>query len=211
MEAPTTTSEVPSVKTSIVFILDRSGSMQDCRSDTIGGFNAFIEEQKKVKADVCTMTLVQFDHEILTVFEDRPIAEVVELTTETFVPRGNTALLDAIGTTIKVTDAKKLDGNIVFAIMTDGHENASRTYTSPHIKDLITEREKGNWSFVFLAANQDAITSAAHLGIHMESACTFSTDKAREQCTVLSGAITKTRGITGAKVAFTPEDRGKTQ
>ena len=170
-----------------------------------------IAEQKKVKVDSCTVTLVQFDHEILTSYEDKPVDEVPELTKDTFVPRGNTALLDAIGTTIKAIDAKNLEGNIVVAITTDGQENSSRSYTSLHIKDLITEREKRNWSFVFLAANQDAITTASHIGIGVESACTFSTDKVQAQCSVLSGAITKTRGITGAKVAFTPEDRMKTQ
>lgn len=142
-----------------VFVLDRSGSMQTCRDDTIGGYNAFLAAQKELGG---TMTLVLFDHEIETIYENVDVAKVDPLTTETFVPRGSTALLDAIGHVLK----KDLPRDTNVIILTDGDENASHKFTNEHVRDLIQVREKNDgWTFVYLGANQDTIMNATKLGI----------------------------------------------
>lgn len=143
-----------------VFILDRSGSMEACRADTIGGYNAFVDSQKDQSG---TMTLILFDHEITTLYEKTPIADVKPLDVTSFVPRGSTALLDAIGHVLKL----ELPRDTAVIVLTDGDENSSVKYTASHIKDLIQMREKTDgWSFVYLGANQDTITNASKLGIH---------------------------------------------
>jgi hypothetical protein len=135
-----------------VLLLDRSGSMNSCREDTIGGFNAFIEAQKQYGG---TMTLCLFDHEFQVVYEKMPIEDVPPLN---FVPRGSTALYDAIGNVLKMD----LTGDVMVAILTDGEENASTKYTADHIKDLI---ELKPWTFVYIGANQDVILNSSRLGI----------------------------------------------
>lgn len=142
-----------------VFILDRSGSMECCWDDTIGGFNAFVNEQKAVGG---TLSLVQFDHEYLEVYSSKPIDDVAPLTRETFTPRGSTALLDAIGKAIKNV---KGDAKPIVVILTDGHENASHEYTKSHIKDLVEQKTKDGWTFAYLGANQDAFAEAGSIGI----------------------------------------------
>jgi uncharacterized protein YegL len=138
-----------------VFLLDRSGSMESCRQDTIDGFNTFIESQKQFGG---TMTLCLFDDEFETVYEKTPIEDVPVLTEETFVPRGGTALLDAMGQVLKM---QLSDDTMVF-ILTDGEENSSVTYTSAHVNDLVNLKP---WKFVYLGANQDAVLAATNLGI----------------------------------------------
>ena len=138
-----------------VFLLDRSGSMDSCRQDTIDGFNTFIEAQKQFGG---TMTLCLFDDKFETVYEKMPIADVPVLTGDTFVPRGGTSLLDAMGQVLKMD----LSDDAMIIILTDGEENSSRTYTSAHIKDLVNLKP---WKFVYLGANQDAVLTARNLGI----------------------------------------------
>ena len=139
-----------------LFLLDRSGSMDSCRQDTIDGFNSFVESQKQFGG---TMTLCLFDDQFETVYEKTPIEEVPVLTEETFVPRGGTALLDAMGQVLKMN----LSDDAMVIILTDGEENSSRTYTSVHVKDLVDTKK---WKFVYLGANQDAVLAARDIGIH---------------------------------------------
>jgi len=142
--------------------------MESCWDDTIGGFNAFVNEQKLFDG---TLTLIQFDHEYLESYCAKPISEVEPLTRETFKPRGSTALLDAIGKTIK-NFKDKISPTVV--ILTDGQENSSNQYTKSHIKDLVEERTKNGWTFVYLGANQDAFAEAGGLGI--APTCTMNYD-----------------------------------
>jgi uncharacterized protein YegL len=139
-----------------VFLLDRSGSMASCCIDTIDGFNTFIESQKQFGG---TMTLCLFDDQFETVYEKMPIADVPQLTTDTFVPRGGTALHDAMGQVLKM----ELSDDAMVIILTDGDENSSRTYTSVHVKDLVNLKP---WKFVYLGANQDAVLAARNMGIN---------------------------------------------
>ena len=165
-----------------IFILDRSGSMETCRDDTIGGFNAFVDSQKQFGG---TITLIQFDHEYNLVYANKPIADVEPMTRQTFVPRGSTALLDAIGRAIKECKTQTIPTVI---ILTDGYENASHTYTKAHIKDLITERQKEKWDFVYLGANQDAFAEAGSLGIAPCATLNYDGNKTPEVFRTLSAA-----------------------
>jgi len=150
-----------------IFVLDRSGSMETCRDDTIGGFNSFLREQQTLGG---TLSLIQFDHEYQVTYASKPIGDVEPLTANTFQPRGSTALLDAIGRTIK--EATAATPSVV--ILTDGQENASREYTKAHIKDLIEQKTKDGWTFAYLGANQDAFEEASSMGI--APGCTMNYD-----------------------------------
>lgn len=154
-----------------VFLLDRSGSMESCWDDTIGGFNAFLNDQK---ASGGNLTLIQFDHEYNMTCERTKIADVAPLTRDTYKPRGSTALLDAIGRFIK--DWKGASNPSV-VILTDGQENSSQKFTKSHIKDLIEHKTKEGWTFAYLGANQDAFEEAGSIGIAAQ--CTMNFDATR--------------------------------
>lgn len=167
----------------IAFILDRSGSMKPLQEAAVTAFNAFVKSQIDVPGDA-HLTLVQFDDAYEVPVSSRPLKEVPELTAATYVPRGSTALLDAIGRTITET-AHRLSGlpgdeqpgKVIMAIFTDGMENASREYNSKQISELIrVHRDTYGWEFLFLAANQDAIASAAamKMNTHLSSNMEFS-------------------------------------
>lgn len=168
--------------TDITIVLDRSGSMQSVAKETIEGFNRFLDEQKdaKIKAKV---TLAQFDHEYELLYEGAELEEAGPLSNRTYIPRGLTALLDAIGRTIELTKdrvskfSEKEMPRVVFVIITDGHENNSRKYSRVKIFKKISKLEKKHgWQFVFLGANQDAIEEASTLGIPQSKAMTFRAD-----------------------------------
>ncbi|MEM9996193.1 MAG: hypothetical protein AAF809_00710 [Bacteroidota bacterium] len=171
--------------TELVCILDRSGSMESIRADAIGGFNAFLGEQKKLNGEA-RLTLVLFDHEYDRRLDAAPLAEVEPLTEATFVPRGNTALLDAVGRTIDDVGARlartpeaERPGSILVCILTDGMENASSDYTRDRVKSMIEhQQEKYGWEFQFLAANQDAFAEASRIGIARPNAMPFAADAA---------------------------------
>jgi hypothetical protein len=156
----------------IVVVLDRSGSMETVRTDTIGGFNAFIEEQKKNKVGDVKVSLFQFDNVYETVYNGKPINEVPALTKDTFVPRGMTALLDAVGRAITDVGARlaqtpeeERPSLVIFVILTDGQENASKEFKIEKVKEMIKHQtESYSWQFVFLGADQDAF-QAAQMGI----------------------------------------------
>jgi hypothetical protein len=165
--------------TDITIVLDRSGSMESIREKTIDGFNAFLKDQKTLK-DQAVFTLFQFDHEFETVYEALDIKEVPPLTINSFVPRGMTALLDAIGKGIKETKQRinisepDASRRVIFVLITDGYENNSRIYSRKNIFDKISRMEKKHhWEFVYLGANQDAISEATSMGIQAKKAMTF--------------------------------------
>jgi len=162
--------------THISVILDRTGSMDSIRDDTIGGFNAFLADQRAIQAPT-TFTLVQFDSEapfeVLHAFA--PIAAVQPLTRETYVPRANTPLYDAIGRGITGLDDRlaamppaERPKRIVFVIVTDGEENASREFTGREVRRLITARRRDGWQFVFLSADEAAIKDGEGVAIHRD-------------------------------------------
>jgi uncharacterized protein YegL len=162
-----------------VFLLDRSGSMQSCVDDTIGGFNAFVDSQKSFGG---TMTLCLFDHEFDIVYDKVPIDQVVPLTKETYMPRGGTALHDAMGQVLKMN----LSDDTMVIILTDGEENSSNKYTAAHVKDLVDTKP---WKFVYLGANQDAVLTAQGLGIN--TSMDYDTSKTPELFRALSATVTR--------------------
>ncbi len=166
--------------TEIAFILDRSGSMQPLMESAISGFNDLLRDQTKAP-DEARFTLVLFDDQYEVPMHAIPIAEAVELDTSTYVPRGSTALLDAVGRTIdelgsRLAAMSKKDrpGKVIVAILTDGLENASQKYTWQDISTKIShQRDTYQWEFLFLGANQDAIATAAEMSIESASAMTY--------------------------------------
>jgi uncharacterized protein with von Willebrand factor type A (vWA) domain len=187
------------MKNTVYCVLDRSGSMAVCIDDTIGGYNTFLKEQDP--DTVLSLTL--FDNKIKNVYK-KSVRDIEPLNTKTYVPRGGTALLDAIG---QVINSVPIDETPSIVILTDGHENSSEKYTKFHINDLIEEKKKAGWTFVFLAANQDAIQSAGELGIPEHSALTFDTRNVERAFKSLScGLKRQTTGETQG-VQFTEEER----
>ena len=177
------------MKTEIAFILDRSGSMESMTHAAISGFNEFLSAQKATVDDAgqpipATFTLILFDHEYLPVHSRGPIHNAEPLTPETYQPRGTTALLDAIGRTIDfigselaATPDSERPSKVIIAILTDGEENASTQFSMADINQRITHQtEKYQWEFLFLGANQDAIASAARMGIQAHNSATFIAD-----------------------------------
>ena len=171
--------------TEIVFVLDRSGSMQSCQEAAIAGFNRFLVEQLQLEGLV-KLTLVLFDDEYLVPINALPAAEVLPLDDEIYVPRGSTALLDAIGRAVDDLGARLAcspesdrPGQVIVAILTDGLENSSQTYSWRQISALIKHQsEKYQWTFLFLGANQDAIATAAQMNIAASNAATYMADEA---------------------------------
>lgn len=158
--------------TEIIFILDRSGSMHGLERDTIGGYNAFLESQKKVDGRA-RLTTVLFDDQYELLYSGRDIQDIRPMTEREYFTRGSTALLDAIGKTIvevgrrlKETPEEQRPSKVLFMITTDGYENASRKYSYKTINEMITlQQEKYNWEFIFMGANIDAAEEAVNLGI----------------------------------------------
>jgi hypothetical protein len=162
--------------TDISVVQDKSGSMSSVRTETIQGFNGFLEEQKKAPGK-CTFTLMQFDTSFNMLYSGEDIQKVQPLTPQTYEPSGYTALLDAIGRTI-LTTGQRLDAlpedqkpaRVIVAILTDGEENSSREFGGAEGRAKIFEMikhqtERYNWQFVFLGANQDSIQAGAGIGV----------------------------------------------
>lgn len=164
----------------ISIVLDRSGSLESIAGSTIEGFNEFIKTQKAVPVET-TLTLAQFDDEYELVHKGIPIGEVPDLDKETFVPRYSTALLDAIGKIIDDTGERlsalpddQRPAKVAIVIITDGYENDSHQFSWKDINEKIShQREVYKWEFLFLGANQDAIATAANVGIRRSSSLTY--------------------------------------
>lgn len=170
--------------TELVFILDRSGSMAGLEQDTIGGFNAMIEKQKKQDGE-CYVSTVLFDN-ISEVIHDRvKLSEIEKMTEKDYYVRGCTALIDAIGGAIKhignihkYARREDVPEHTMFVITTDGMENASRRYSSDEVKKMIErQKKKYGWEFLFIGANIDAVETAARFGIEKERAVNYHADQ----------------------------------
>ena len=161
----------------LVYIIDRSGSMSGMEEAAVEAFNQFVDEQQKVEGDA-VLTQVLFDTEFQKPVDACPIGKVPRMEIADFRPGGCTALLDAIGLSIKTTRQRlkampegERPATVVFAIFTDGQENSSRRYTWSRIAAKIKRRsELDGWQFLFLAANQDAIATASKMNIARDNA-----------------------------------------
>ena len=188
--------------TEIVFILDKSGSMSGLEADTIGGYNSFLEKQKKVEGEAFVSTVLFSDRN--EVVHDRvPIEKIEPMNEQQYSVGGCTALLDAIGGAVhhignvhKYARDEDKPEHTIFVITTDGQENFSREYSYEKIKKMITrQQEKYGWEFIFLGANMDAIGEAGKLGIRADRAVRYECDGAGTllNYSVLSETVGKMR------------------
>lgn len=208
--------------TYIQAIIDRSGSMQSIRSDAEGGFDAFIAEQRKLPGE-CLVSLARFDDKYEVGYQDLPLAEVPPLE---IIPRGTTAMLDAIGRTVNELGARlaalsedRRPATVVVAIVTDGLENASREFSYPVVRQMITTQEQTySWTFLYLGADQDAIEQGAKMGIAADYSLSYARANSSDAYQAASGSISRLRsamasGADGAAAkkaaAFSDEERHK--
>jgi hypothetical protein len=206
--------------THITVILDRTGSMESIRDDTIGGFNAFLAQQK-AEPGLATLTLVQFDtqdpYEVVHRFI--LLGAVPELTRHTYIPRASTPLLDAMGRGIidlekSIADMKgdQPPSRVVFVVITDGQENSSREFRKDQVEKMIKDKqEKCGWQFVFLSADLAAIEDALTSGVQASGVMAF--DKTGQGTSdawaSVSGRVADYRASRRPNVSFTEDDRAK--
>jgi von Willebrand factor type A domain len=171
--------------TYLAVVLDRSGSMLDCRHATITGFNELLSKQKSEPGEA-KLYLAQFNQNYQLVY-DRPLAEAEELNHSNYIPEGMTALYDAMGVTIENLGKKfanmpeaERPSKVLIAVITDGYENSSHDHDRQSIATLVKhQKEKYNWDFIYIGANQDAILEAAKVGITGNKALTYTVNNAR--------------------------------
>ncbi len=170
-------------RTELVLILDKSGSMAGLERDTVGGFNAMLEKQKRQGGE-CYVSTVLFDHESKVLYDRVPLQQIRPMSDRDYTPGGSTALIDAIGGAIhhignvhKYARAEDVPAHTLFVITTDGMENASHRYTAEQVKKMVCRQKKQyGWEFLFLGANIDAIETAARYGIGEDRAVNYHSD-----------------------------------
>jgi len=168
-KSPRNGADVPE-GTMIGVILDRSGSMESCLEATIAGFNQFLRtQQRDAKGGRALMSLTQFDDCFEVNFVGEAIENVPKLDTRSYVPRGSTALHDAIGRTIRETEAWVREhgwkDRVLILIITDGQENASEEYDLRAVRALIKRKERAGWNFAYMGANQDSFAVGGAMGV----------------------------------------------
>ncbi len=192
--------------TELVFILDKSGSMAGLEQDTIGGFNALIDKQRKISGEV-RVTTVLFNHEYELLHDRISLEGISLMTDEDYEVGGMTALLDAVGSTIqKISNAQKgtlkkhQADQVMFVITTDGLENSSCEYTYKKIHEMIASKKTAGWEFIFLGANIDAAATAKKFGVDEDFAVDYHADAEGTKLNyqVLSEAVSSFR--TGKKI-----------
>ena len=167
----------------IVFLLDRSGSMHGTEIDTIGGYNSYIKSRIKDNAYVTT---ILFDDKYEMITKRENISNVQKMDNKTYYTRGSTALLDAIGKTIKFMDVEHAK-NVLFIITTDGLENASSEYNKSQIKEMIEGHN--NWEFIYIGADIDSYAEAQSIGIRRDRTSNYI--KSEKGMKTLFGSVEK--------------------
>lgn len=187
----------PSGYTHLTLVVDRSGSMEGFKASAERGINSLLESQRSLSGKF-TMTLVQFDDQIETVYRTSR-----SLPNYTLIPRGGTALLDAVGEEIlrtdhdvnALSDAEQPD-KVLFVVVTDGEENSSEKFTSARVKDLIAQhRIKDRWDFRFIGTEEAAWQGA---DMAMDSTEIGSSDSDNEQM-----YSQLTRAVSDVRLGFT--------
>lgn len=170
--------------TELVFIIDRSGSMSGLEDDTVGGFNATLAKHAAMEGEAVVSTVL-FDHETLVLHDRLPIADVRPMTADDYQVRGTTALLDAVGGSVRHIERVQRympedyrAEKVIFVITTDGYENASQRFTYDQVRGEIERKKADGWEFLFLGANIDAVGEAARIGIAADRAATYVGDSA---------------------------------
>lgn len=199
-------------KTIVTFLLDRTGSMQSIKADTIGGFNEYLRELR-TKGESIEFTLLQFDSQGFdTVCAGSNPNNVKDLTEETYVPRASTPLLDATMRAIDLTD-KLVVGRtdnplVVITIQTDGQENASHKHNLAEVRRTIEERQGKGWQFMFLGAGIDAYAEASKYGILAGNTMSNGRENMREAMRGAASATMRYAATGDAGVMeFTPKEK----
>ena len=195
--------------TLIAVLVDRSGSMAQWREDMEGGLNAFVESQASEPGDA-EITLAHFDTKYELVW---PLCAIKDAPKYTLMPRGCTALLDAMGRFITEVgeelakrDEADRPGKVIVCIVTDGLENSSVDWTRDRVKALVEQQcSQWHWEFVFLGADMDAVQEGASVGVPQKSSLTFDKANARLTYAMASDYVSTVRG--GRKAAFSEQDR----
>ena len=154
--------------TELVFVIDKSGSMCGLTDDTIGSFNSVIEKQKQSDQEGNVyVTTVMFNQNSEKIHNRKDIKDIEKITTKEYSPSGCTALLDAVGNTIAELSSNETikKNKVLFVVITDGYENASKEFKKDQVKKLIEEKSKENWEFIFLGANIDSVKESGNIGI----------------------------------------------
>lgn len=196
-------------------LLDRSGSMEDCRDKTIDAFNEYVNSLRVQSKAGTRLSLTTFDSESVDEVVDAcRIGDVPKLTRETFVPRGMTPLFDATGQVVSRIDKVTLlpDERVAFAILTDGHENASREMTADSVRKLLVDRqERCNWLVQYLGANQDAWEVGAQIGVANAHALNYAMASVAPAMRSMAASAGRYRaapaGEARSKASFTHEER----
>lgn len=162
----------PSEDLDLIFLIDRSGSMHGSEEDTMGGFNSFIQKERK-KGLNTKVTTILFDDDYEVLYERKSIEDVGKLTEDEYFVRGCTALLDAIGKTITTLN-HKIENKVLFVIMTDGMENASVEYSKSQISNMINSH---SWEFIFIGADIDSYSEAGNIGIRKSRVANYKKSK----------------------------------
>jgi len=207
-----TTTSTESNYTHISIVLDRSGSMHSTKGDTMGGFNEFLDSQKRDNEGKTTCSLITFSNDFTNVYSMVDLSKAEPLTDNNYITSGGTALFDAWGyemTTLTSQIAKmsalKRPDRVLFAIITDGIENCSRHYTHKAIMDMVNSHS--DWEFIYLGANQDAIKSSKKYGVGKDSSITYKQGAEREVYRCFSNAVSRYRKGDSKKVEFTKYER----
>ncbi len=210
----TTPKKVSNAKdtTLLVLVIDRSGSMESIKSDMQGGVATLIAEQAKEKG-TCLVTLAQFDDHYELLAEGVPASELLPYR---LIPRGTTALLDAIGRTIsdvrsrmEALDPAERPAHVIFGVVTDGMENASREWSRLQVMDSVTARIAEGWHFTFLGANQDAIREGGSMGVAAGSSMTYAATPTgtREAVRAASASMGRMRRGESKNLEYTEDER----
>jgi uncharacterized protein with von Willebrand factor type A (vWA) domain len=170
-------------KINVIFLLDRSGSMNGSESDTIGGYNSFLKKQK----DNTLVTTILFDDKYETLYYREDIKKVKKLTSKEYYVRGCTALYDAIGITVNRLKKDVKNQKVLFVITTDGLENASKEYHKDDIKKII--EENSNFEFIYLGANIDSYAEGSKIGIKSSNISNYK--KTRKGISDMFGCVSK--------------------
>lgn len=193
------------LKTEIICVIDKSGSMNSIKSDAIGGFNQFLKEQKEIEDDT-NITLNLFDSNFKPVYSSLPINESYELNNDNYRPSSMTALYDAIGLSIdnaleRFENQDEKPDRVLMVILTDGEENRSTEYTKERVFEMIDDRSNNDWEFIFLAANQDAMKTASSLNIKKGNSMNFAASSAgmKDVYTQMSSSIKSYRSSKSSK------------
>lgn len=180
----------------IIFVLDESGSMCQLRQDVIGGFNTLIADQNKIEG-AADVTLFTFNNNVNLVLDAVALADVQDLTEESYQPGGMTAMNDAIGTALAKV-LKEGPEKAIINIFTDGHENASREYTAAQVKALVAQAEEKGYQIVFLAANIDEVAVGSTFGLMAGATRAFTADAKGMEFAYCNASASTTSYRTGA-------------